>query len=59
MKRALHGRHTTFGETETTAYLPFGNDEGWAPLIIVTDAAGTRESEIIISQEFRLVFELV
>jgi hypothetical protein len=59
--RIGHGRPgtvTSFGETETTAYLPFGNDEGWEPLVIVTDAAGTRDSEIIISQEFRLVFEL-
>lgn len=59
--RIGHGRPgtiTTFGETETTTYLPFGNDEGWEPLVIVTDAAGTRDSEIIISQEFRLVFDL-
>lgn len=60
--RIGHGRPgtvTQFGETgETTTYLPFGNDEGWEPLVIVTDAAGTRDSEIIFSQEFRLVFEL-
>lgn len=60
--RIGHGRPgtvTSFGETEERSiYLPFGNDEGWEPLVIVTDAAGTRDSEIIVSQEFRLVFEL-
>lgn len=59
--RIGHGRPgtvTTYGETESTIYMPFGNDEGWEPLVIVTDAAGTRESEIIFNQEFRLVFEL-
>ncbi|MET4538343.1 hypothetical protein ABIE37_000098 [Arthrobacter bambusae] len=52
------GMVTTNGDEESTTYLPFGNDEGWEPLVIVTDAAGTRDSEIIFNQEFRLVFEL-
>lgn len=46
------------GETATTSYLQFGNDQGLEPFVIVTDSAGTRKSEILINQEFRLVFEL-
>ncbi|MCD4849689.1 hypothetical protein LN996_02565 [Arthrobacter sp. AK01] len=49
---------TSFGETRQTSYLKFGNDDGWEPLVIVTDRAGTREAEVILNQEFRLVFDL-
>lgn len=52
------GTMTTFGETKSTSYLPLGNNQGMEPLVIVTDSAGTRKSEILINQEFRLVFEL-
>lgn len=52
------GTVSSYGDDESTTYLPFGNDEGWEPLVIVTDSAGTRESEIVFNQEFRLVFEL-
>lgn len=59
--RIGHGRPgtiTDFGDSQTTKYAPFGNDDGWEPLVIVTDAAGSREGEVLFSQEFRLVFEL-
>lgn len=52
------GTITTYGEAKSTSYFPFGNDRGMEPLVIVTDSAGTRESQILICQEFRLVFEL-
>ncbi|MFF5794513.1 hypothetical protein ACFY5D_20920 [Paeniglutamicibacter sp. NPDC012692] len=52
------GTMTTYAETKSTTYLPLGNDQGMEPLVIVTDSAGTRKSEILINQEFRLVFEL-
>lgn len=52
------GTITTYGEAKATSYFPFGNDRGMEPLVIVTDSAGTRESQILICQEFRLVFEL-
>ncbi|MFR0639503.1 hypothetical protein RF641_16270 [Arthrobacter sp. LS16] len=52
------GTITTYGKTKSTSYFPFGNDQGMEPIVIVTDSAGTRESQILICQEFRLVFEL-
>lgn len=52
------GTITTFGETRSTTYVPFGNDDGWEPLVIVTDAAGTRDAQVLLNQEFLLVFEL-
>lgn len=52
------GTITTFGETRTTSYVPFGNDDGWEPLVIVTDSAGTRDAQVLLNQEFLLVFEL-
>ncbi|MEO9247475.1 hypothetical protein ABDK96_07270 [Citricoccus nitrophenolicus] len=52
------GTLTSFGDSPASTYVPFGNDEGWEPLVIVTDAAGSREGEVLFSQEFRLVFEL-
>ena len=59
--RVGHGRPgtiTTYGQTRNTSYVQFGNDEGWEPLVIVTDGAGTREGQVLINQEFRLVFDL-
>jgi hypothetical protein len=52
------GTITTLGETRTSIYVPFGNDDGWEPLVVVTDSAGARDAEVILNQEFRLVFEL-
>ncbi|KQN86521.1 hypothetical protein [Arthrobacter sp. Leaf69] len=54
----LPGTITTFGQTRTTSYVQFGNDEGWEPLVIVTDGAGTRDGQVLLNQEFRLVFNL-
>lgn len=52
------GTVTTFGKTRSTVYVPFGNEDGWEPLVVITDSAGARDAEVILNQEFRLVFEL-
>lgn len=44
------GTITTYGETKSSSYLPFGNDQGVEPLVIVTDSARTRKSEMLINE---------
>lgn len=42
-----------------SSYRRFGNDEGWEPLVILPDGVNGREPEVLINQEFVLVFRLV
>lgn len=59
--RVGQGRPGTITQSEperSTPYMQFGNVDGWEPLVVVTDGAGTREAQVILNQEFRLVFDL-
>lgn len=42
-----------------SSYCRFGNDEGWEPIVILPDGVHGRDSEVLINQEFILVFQLV
>ncbi|WP_157570784.1 hypothetical protein [Microtetraspora malaysiensis] len=52
------GTITSYEKGQETHYFRYGNNEGWEPLVIITEQYGKRLGQTLLCEEFRLVFNL-